>query len=92
VIVRILGEGQFDVPDSALGELETLDTALQGACDGGENEAFRVALAALLDRVRELGEPVAEDYLGPSELVLPAAEASLNEVRELLTEEGLIHG
>ncbi len=29
---------------------------------------------------------------GPSELVLPAAEASLAEVRELLTEEGLIHG
>jgi hypothetical protein len=92
VIVRILGEGQYDVPDSALADLEALDTSLEQACAGGENDAFSTALAALLARVRELGTPVAEDYLGPSELVLPAAEASLNEVRELLTDEGLIHG
>ena len=29
VIVRILGEGQYDVPDNALDELETLDVALR---------------------------------------------------------------
>jgi PspAA-like protein len=92
VIVRILGEGQFDVPDSALADLETLDTALQHACESGQNDTFATALTALLARVRELGTPVADDHLGPSELVLPAAEASLNEVRELLTEDGLIHG
>jgi hypothetical protein len=92
VIVRILGEGQFEVPDGSLEELEVLDTALQKECEAGENDGFRTALAALLARVRELGTPVAEDHLGPSELVLPAAEASLAEVRELLTEDGLIHG
>jgi hypothetical protein len=92
VIVRILGEGQYDVPDTALAELEALDTTLQQACDGGEQAAFGAALAALLSRVRDVGTAVADDYLGPSALVLPGAGASLTEVRELLTEEGLIHG
>lgn len=92
MIVRILGEGQFEVPDSSLGELNALDAAVQRACEADERDAFATALAALLGRVRELGTAVADDYLGPSELVLPAAEASLNEVRELLTEEGLIPG
>jgi hypothetical protein len=92
VIIRILGEGQLEVPDGSLDELNALDTALQHACEGGEEAAFATALTALLARVRELGTPVADDHLGPSELVLPAAEASLAEVRELLTEEGLIHG
>ncbi len=40
VIIRILGEGQFDVPDGALDELNALDTALQHACEGGEDAAF----------------------------------------------------
>jgi hypothetical protein len=92
MIVRILGEGQRDVPDSALGELNTLDATLQKACEAGEHDAFATALTALLARVRELGTVVAGDYLGPSELVLPSADASLAEVTELLSEDGLIPG
>lgn len=92
MIVRILGEGQLDVPDSALTELNALDVALEQACSAGEHEAFATALTALLARVREVGTVLADDYLGPSELVLPSADASLAEVRELLTEEGLIPG
>jgi hypothetical protein len=92
MIVRILGEGQLDLPDGAVTELNPLDAALQKATDDGDREAFASALTALLARVRELGTPVPEDHLGPSELVLPAADASLAEVSALLTEEGLIPG
>jgi hypothetical protein len=92
MIVRILGEGQLEVPDDALSELNGLDATLEQACSAGEHDAFATALTALLARVREVGTPVADDYLGPSELVLPSADASLVEVKELLTEEGLIPG
>jgi hypothetical protein len=92
VIVRILGEGQFEIPDSSLDELESLDVSVQQAADGGDQAAFTSALTALLDRVRVLGTAVADDHIGPSDLVLPAADSSLAEVAELLTEEGLIHG
>jgi hypothetical protein len=92
VIVRILGEGQRDVPDSALDELNTLDAALEQAVTDAEHEGFAAALTALLARVRELGTPVADDHLGPSDLVLPSADASLAEVTALLNEDGLIPG
>jgi hypothetical protein len=92
VIIRILGEGQYEVADSALHDLEALDAALLVSCEGGEQAAFEDALARLLERVRSLGTAVADDYLGTSDLVLPGAGATLAEVRELLTEEGLIHG
>jgi hypothetical protein len=92
VIIRILGEGQYEVADSALHELEALDDALLASCESGEQTAFEDALAGLLDRVRSIGTEVADDYLGPSALVLPGSGATLDEVRELLTEEGLIHG
>jgi hypothetical protein len=92
VIVRILGEGQLDVPDTELEELNRLDDALQDAIQADDEQRFRDALAALLGRVREVGVELPADSLVPSELVLPTPDASLPEVRELLSDEGLIPG
>lgn len=92
MIVRILGEGQFRVDDSATDELNALDTALEKAVNDGDEQSLRPALAALLDRIRSLGSPLAEDALEPSDLILPYADAGLEDVREMLTDEGLIPG
>ena len=57
MIIRILGEGQLHVDDSAADELNELDAALEGAVERADEPAFRSALTALLDRVRALGTP-----------------------------------
>jgi len=90
MIVRIMGEGQFDLDASHLDELNRLDDALGDAIDSGDDDQFRTALAALLDEVRSSGTPVADDSLVDSELVLPYAEAHVDEVKAMLTDEGLI--
>lgn len=92
MIIRILGEGQFDVPDDAVDGLNELDSSLEAAINSADDAGFAAALSALLDRVREIGEPVALDSLVPSTLVLPHAQASLAEVRDLLNDDGLIPG
>ncbi len=92
MIARILGEGQFQVDDSAAGELNALDAALEKAVNAGKEPEFRSALAALLDRVRSLGTPLAEDAIEPSDLILPYADADIEDVRELIAGEGLIPG
>jgi len=90
--VRILGEGQFDVDDSATDELNALDATLEKAVNAGDEAAFRPALAALLDRVRSLGRPVAADTIKPSDLIVPNSDADVAGVRDLLTNDGLIPG
>lgn len=92
MIVRILGEGQLQVAENEIDGLNRLDDQLSAAVDSGDGERFQAALAALLAKVREVGTPLPDDQLAPSELVLPSADASLPEVRALLTEEGLIPG
>jgi hypothetical protein len=92
MIVRILGEGQLEVDDSASDELNALDGKVEAALSAGDEVAFRSALAALLDRVRSLGTPLPADALGPSDLILPYADATIREVRAMLTDEGLIPG
>jgi hypothetical protein len=92
MIVRIIGEGQFDVPEDHLDELNRLDDDLAVAIEGGDQDRFQTAIEALLTSVRIRGKELPEDYLGPSDLVLPGPDATLEEVSAVLGEEGLIPG
>lgn len=92
MIVRILGEGQFDVPDDALDRLNQADETLVAAIEAGDEAAFSRCLADLHAAVHAAGTELPEDYLGPSDLALPADDATLAEVRDLLGDEGLVPG
>ena len=92
MIVRILGEGQYDVADDALDRLNEYDAAVESAVEAGDTEAFTAALVTLLDGVRTVGVPHEVDSLDESDLILPPADASIDEVRALLRDDGLIPG
>jgi hypothetical protein len=92
VIVRILGEGQLEVADDQLDALNELDRAVEAAVESGDEPAFTSSLAALLDGVRRSGVPLPEDSLEDSDLILPPADATIEEVRALLSGDGLIPG
>ncbi len=88
MIVRILGEGQYDVPESDRAGLDGLDTALNAAVEGDDEAAFVSALAALAAEVRRVGTELAADQFTASDLVVPFADATLAETKALLTEPG----
>jgi hypothetical protein len=92
MIVRILGEGQLNVDAALSGELNELDAKLQAALNAGDEKAFRAALEGLLARVRAAGTPIPADSLEASDVILPYSEASMDDVRALLTDDGLIPG
>jgi len=92
MIVRILNEGQYDVPDIAIEELNALDDGVVAAIDSDDASSFSTSLERLLEKVRERGQVLPDDFLGPSELILPGLDSSLEEVRSMLGDEGLIPG
>jgi len=92
MIIRILSDGQYDVPDDQVDGLNELDEKLEAAIEAGDEATFGSALGALLDRVRGAGAPVPFDSLVPSQLLLPHESASLADVRDLLSGDGLIPG
>jgi hypothetical protein len=92
MILRIMGEGQLRLEDDHLAELNELDDALADAVNDDDETRFEQTLTELISRVRSLGTPVPDDYLGGSDLILPGPASSLTEVRDLLGEEGLIPG
>ena len=92
MIVRILGEGQYDVAEDALERLNQYDSAVEAAVDADDPKAFAAALTRLLDGVRMVGVPHQVESLDESDLILPPADASIDEVRALLSDDGLIPG
>ena len=89
MLIRILGEGQFEVPDSELDEINRLDRELEAALKTSEDN-FRQALDALLDKVRSVGVRPPDHEMEESQVILPFADASEDDIRDMLTEDGLV--
>jgi len=87
MIVRILGEGRFDVPEADMPAIEQLDAQLTDALDRDDEAEFTSTLADLLGEVRHCGTPLPADDLQTSGLVVPHPGSTLSEVKGLLTEE-----
>ena len=85
MIVRILGEGQFRLDDDSAAKLTVLDKDLDAAVHADDEAVFKLALGAAVKLVREAGVPVPDDEFVTADYILPFSDASVSEVRQLLT-------
>jgi hypothetical protein len=92
MIIRILNEGQWQVTEDHVAELNKLDSAVEKAVEAGDDDAFAESMVALLEAVRSWGTTLPDDSLEDSDLILPPSDATLDEVKALLSDEGLIPG
>jgi hypothetical protein len=90
MIIRIMGEGQWEIDDGHLEPLNRLDAAVEEAVGARDEVAFSQGLAALLHAVRVEGTRLEDDSLEDSDLILPPSDATMEEVRALLGDEGLV--
>ena len=90
MIVRLLGEGQFRVDDALITRLNELDDEIAGAVEAGNEDTLWAGLQALAETVRQNGSRLSDDELTPSDAVIPPEDLTLDEARELLSDDGFI--
>jgi PspAA-like protein len=90
VIVRISGEGQFKLPDEDAASLNDLDNQAVAAVEAGEQDRFIELWEQMLELVSTDGEPVPDDELVESDVILPPRDVDFGEAAEEFTGEGLI--
>ena len=90
MIVRILTEGQFNLPGAYVDELNEIDNRLVEVVEQQDEEGFERLLREMLDLVREKGTPVPVEELVESDLALPEPDITLEEAGQLFTGEGLL--
>ena len=90
MIVRIATESQYRLPEDAAAELNELDNQVVTAVEAGDEDQFHEVFEQMLDLVRRAGEPLDEDELAESEVILPPPDTSFVEAAAEFTGDGLI--
>ena len=90
MIVRIMGEGQFEIDEEVAKGLNDLDQQAEQALEAGDAERLGELLERMAEAVRTNGTRVPDDDLSPSEAIVPPPDPSLEETRELFEGDGLI--
>lgn len=90
MIVRISGEGQYRLADEEAARLNELENEVVAVVEGGREDGFAAAFAAVLDHVRANGTPLADDEIETSDVIIPPADISFEEAGREFTGEGLI--
>ena len=91
MIVRLMHEGQYEVPDSLRDELNAADDRALTALANGDVLALNASIDEMWELVRANGDPLAANELTPaSDVIVPPSDLTLEEAQELLTGEGLI--
>jgi hypothetical protein len=90
VIVRLMGEGQFEIDDEVAKGLNDLDEQAAQAVEQGDEDRLSELLRRMAEAVRTNGTRVPDDDLSASEGIVPPEDLSLDEARLLFEDEGLI--
>ena len=90
MIIRLMGEGQYQVDDGLREQLNELDDRAQAALDAEDEPALDGVLDEMWQAVRQRGERLPDEDLSASHLIIPPSDLTLEETRRLFSEEGLI--
>ncbi len=90
MIVRLMGEGQFRVDDDLREELNRLDETALEALEANDEERLDAILEQMAELVRSRGSELPAEDLHPSDAIIPPADLTLEETRELMSDDGLI--
>jgi hypothetical protein len=90
VIVRISGEGQYNLPDEDAERLNELDNRAVSAVEQGDETGFKELWSQMLELVSSDGNAVPQDELVESDVILPPRDVTFEEAKAEFSGEGLI--
>jgi PspAA-like protein len=90
MIVRLMGEGQYRVDDQIRDDLNELDDKAVTALEANDEPKLDEMLDQMWQLVRNRGEQLPDDDLSASDLIIPPSDLTLEETRELFSDEGLV--
>ncbi len=90
MIVRVMGEGQYRLDDNVMERLSELDDQAVAAMERDDEVELDRFLEEMADLVRREGSRLPDEDLSPSDAVIPPSDLTLEETRELFSEQGLI--
>ena len=92
MIIRILGIGQFKLDDRHIDGLNKIDNKIVEDVSKGREKEFRKDLAKIISMIQEKGKAIDPAEIISSDIIVPPADMTLEEAKQVFSGEGLIKG
>jgi hypothetical protein len=91
-IVRIMGQGQFTVDNETLKKLNEIDDSIVQLVnqDRSDDAEFKKLLIELTNIVEKNGKPLDSKEIIQSDIILPSADLSIDEAKNLFRGDGVV--
>jgi len=92
MIIRIMGEGQYLVDSGLFDALNRIDNRIVEEVEKGDREAFETSMAELIGSIQREGRRVDDTMLVESDVIVPPADMTLAEARDVFKGTGIFEG
>ncbi len=92
MIIRIMGQGQFTVNSSLFDALNTIDNEIVEVVQKGDDEQFAKRLSDLIGLIQKEGNRISDTILVESDVIVPPADMTLVEARDVFKGTGIFEG
>ncbi len=92
MIIRIMGEGQYYVKSALFDDLNKIDNRIVDNVKQGKEKEFKQGLAELIRTIHKEGKRVDDKELLESDIIVPPADMTLREARDIFRGAGIFKG
>jgi len=89
MIVRLMGEGQYELEKKHVDEVNKIDNNIVKIVNKGDESAFKAEFKKLSDYVKRNGKKISDEVIKPSVIIIPPYDLTLDEAKMLFAGEGL---
>ena len=89
MIIRIVGEGQYEVPESFYDELNVIDNKIVDLVSEGNEKGYKSELAKLIESIKSCGSQIDDAEIVESDLIVPPEDLTFEEAKEVFKGEGI---
>jgi len=92
MIIRVIGQGQYQVKSSLFDDLNKIDNQIVEYVQKGNEKAYKKSLAELIGRIVKEGETLDHKEIIESDIIVPPADMTLDEARQVFKGTGIFEG
>lgn len=89
MIIRVMGQGQYRVNSSLFDDLNKIDNKIVGYVEKGDRKAYKKSLDELIGMVIREGKKVAAKEIVESDIIVPPADMTIEEARDIFKGSGI---
>lgn len=89
MIIRIMGEGQYQASEALCNELNKIDNHIVALVEDGKAEEYRKELARLISEIKGKAEPIDPKEIVESDIIVPPGDLSFEEAKAVFNGEGI---